>query len=580
MPVFTRVLTGLRALRVPMRPRDTRVLTRLRHARDAHPSADRALRLTGHVLAAVLVLGALLMPNTAPGLRPDRFTRIPAEAIVGAVLLLALPRRPRVIFAALYGTGLGVLTVLNLLDIGFSEYLGRGFNLVLDWGLLDDALSYVRDSMGGFVADAAAVGAVLLALLVVLVMALATVRLGNVIARHRTRAGQGAMIAGTVWITCASLGLQISGLPVASDRAADTLRGQTRRVVDTLRDEAAFAEEARTDTFGATPPGLLLPDLRGKDVVIAFIESYGRVAVEDPLIAPGVTRTLDARGAALAQAGYRARSGWLTSSTYGGSSWLGHSTSLSGLWIDNQQRYRTATNSDRLTLTAAFRKSGAWDTVGIMPGVQKTWPEAEWYGLDKVYDASGMGYEGPKFSWSTMPDQYALEAFERLEHGKKRNRPLMSEVILTSSHQPWAPVPEMIDWEDLGDGSVFDAIEEEGRDASEVMADSTESRKEYGKSVSYSVTALTEWLERYGTDDTVLVFLGDHQPIARVTGHTKNRDVPVTVVAKDPEVLKKIDGWRWTPGLRPADDAPVWKMDAFRDRFLKAYGSVPRPTKG
>ncbi len=94
MPVFTRVLTRLRALRVPMRPRDTRVLTRLRHARDAHPSADRALRLTGHALAAVLVLGALLMPNTAPGLRPDRFTRIPAEAIVGAVLVIALPRRP------------------------------------------------------------------------------------------------------------------------------------------------------------------------------------------------------------------------------------------------------------------------------------------------------------------------------------------------------------------------------------------------------------------------------------------------------------------------------------------------------
>ncbi|MCX4476905.1 CDP-alcohol phosphatidyltransferase [Streptomyces cellulosae] len=519
------------------------------------------------------------MPNTAPGLRPDRFTRIPAEAIVGAVLVIALPRRPRVVFAALYGTGLGVLTVLNLLDIGFSEYLGRGFNLVLDWGLLDDAQSYVRDSMGGFVANAAAVGAVLLALLVVVLMALATVRLGNLIARHRARAGQGATAAAVVWITCASLGLQISGLPVASDRAADTLRGQTQRVVDTLRDEAAFAKEARNDTFGATPPGQLLPDLRGKDVVIAFIESYGRVAMDDPLIEPGVTRTLDTRGAALAAAGYQARSGWLTSSTYGGSSWLGHSTSLSGLWIDNQQRYRTATHSDHLTLTAAFRKSGAWDTVGIMPGVQKTWPEAEWYGLDTVYDSSELGYKGPKFSWSTMPDQYALEAFERLEHGKKRHRPLMSEVILTSSHQPWAPVPKMIDWEDLGDGSVFHAIEAEGREASEVMADSTESRKEYGKSVSYSVTALTEWLERYGTDDTVLVFLGDHQPIARVTGPTRNRDVPVTVVAKDPEVLKKIDGWRWTPGLRPADDAPVWKMDTFRDRFLTAYGSVPRPTK-
>ncbi|MFI2504785.1 CDP-alcohol phosphatidyltransferase [Streptomyces sp. NPDC018972] len=556
------------------------VFTRLRDTRDAHPAVARALRRTLHALAAALVVGALLMPNTAPALRPDRFTRIPAEAIIGAALLLALPRRPRIVVAALYGAGIGVLTVLNLLDIGFTEYLGRGFNVVLDWGLLDDARSYVEDSTGGTAATAAAVGAVLLALLIVAVMALATVRLGNLLARHRARAGRGALIAGTVWVTCTALGLQIAGVPVASDRAAGALKGQTQRVVNTLRDEAAFAREARADTFGATPPDQLLPDLRGKDVVIAFIESYGRAAIEDPLIAPGVTRALDARTAALAEAGYRARSGWLTSATYGGSSWLGHSTALSGLWIDNQQRYRTVTSGDRLTLTKAFRETGAWDTVGIMPGVQKAWPEAEWYGLDKVYDAFDLGYEGPKFSWSTMPDQYALEAFQRLEHGRKHDKPLMSEVILTSSHQPWAPIPELVDWDDLGDGSVFDAVRKAGKKSSDVIADSTESRQEYGRSIQYSVTSLTQWLERYGTDDTVLVLLGDHQPIARVSGHGASRDVPVTIVAKDPEVLAKTDGWNWTEGLRPAEDAPVWKMSSFRDRFLTAYGSVPHPTKG
>lgn len=592
MPAFTRVLARLRALprpRLPARPRvltrcphvltrRPRVLARLRAARDAHPTAARTLRWAVHVLAAVLVVGALLMPNTAPAMRADRFARIPAEAIVGAVLLLALPRRPRIAVAALYGAGIGVLTVLNLLDMGFTEYLGRGFNLVLDWGLLDDAQAYLEDSMGGTAATAAAVGAVLLALLLVTVTALATVRLGNLLARHRARATRGALIAGTVWITCTALGVQVAGLPVASDRAAQAVKGQTRRVVDTLRDEAAFAKEARTDAFGATPPDQLVPDLRGKDVVIAFIESYGRTALEDPLIAPGVTGTLDTRAAALAKAGYRARSGWLTSATFGGSSWLGHSTALSGLWIENQQRYRTVTSSDRLTLTKAFRKTGAWDTVGIMPGVQKAWPEGKWYGLDKVYDAFDLGYRGPKFSWSPMPDQYALEAFERLEHGRERDRPLMSEVILTSSHQPWAPLPELVDWDALGDGSLFDAVEKAGKRSADVIADATESRRQYGRSIEYSVGSLTEWLERYGTDDTVLVFLGDHQPIAQVSGHGASRDVPVTVVAKDPEVLEKIADWNWTEGLRPAKDAPVWKMDTFRNRFLTAYGSIPHPT--
>ena len=116
--------------------------------------------------------------------------------------------------------------------------------------------------------------------------------------------------------------------------------------------------------------------------------------------------------------------------------------------------------------------------------------------------------------------------------------------------------------------------------SADVIADSTKSREEYGKSVQYSVTCLTQWLERYGTDDTVLVFLGDHQPIARVSGDGASRDVPVTIVAKDPKVLDAIDDWHWTDGLRPAHDAPVWKMSSFRDRFLTAYGSTPHPSKG
>ncbi|MFC7910658.1 alkaline phosphatase family protein [Streptomyces nigra] len=555
-------------------------LARLRAWRTRYPPAAQGLSWALTALAALLVIGALLLPNTLPGLRPDRFVRIPAEAILGVGVLVLLPRRPRLVAAVVYGVGLAVVTLLNLLDMGFNEYLGRGFNAALDWDLLPDAKSYVADTLGSGVATGAAVGTAVLALLLMAVLSAATVRLANLLARHRVRAGRGALVAGAVWVLCTALGLQLAGLPVASDRAAGALKAHTMRTVQSLRDEAAFAETAKADTFGNTPPGQLLPALRGKDVVFAFVESYGRSALEDPVMAPGVGRTLDARAEALAAAGYRARSGWLTSATYGGSSWLGHSTTMSGLWIDNQRRYRTVTAGDHLTLTRAFQKSGAWDTVGVMPGVQKGWPEAEWYGLDRVYDAHRLGYRGPKFSWSTMPDQYALEAFERKVHGRPHDRPLMSFVILTSSHQPWAPVPRMVDWEDVGDGSVFGPIEKAGRRPADILTNATESRKEYGRSIQYSVTSLTEWLERYGTKDTVLVFLGDHQPIARVSGERASRDVPISVVAKDPKVLEKIDGWRWTEGLKPAKDAPVWRMDAFRDRFLTAFGSTPHPSKG
>ena len=71
---------------------------------------------------------------------------------------------------------------------------------------------------------------------------------------------------------------------------------------------------------------------------------------------------------------------------------------------------------------------------------------------------------------------------------------------------------------------------------------------------------------------------GDHQPAAIVSGRGANHTVPVTVIAHDPKVLDQISSWRWQDGMRPAPDAPLWPMDAFRDRFLTAFG--PQPSEG
>lgn len=564
-------------------PRPHRTPRRLwRTWRHAHPGVARVLSVLVTVLAAVLVYVCLQVPNTLDSLKPTQFLRLPAEAVMGAVVLVSLPRRPRLVVSALAGAVLGAVTVLNMLDMGFNEYLGRPFNVILDWSLFADARGYLRDTLGGTAETGITVGAVLLVFLLITLVSLATVRLGNLLARHRAKSSRATLVVGTVWITCTALGLTIAGTPIASQHTADVLKTQALSVRDTLRDEAEFQKIAKVDKFGNTPPGQLVPDLRGKDMIFTFIESYGRSAIEDPIEAPGVDRTLTADTDALAKAGFHAKSGWLTSATYGGSSWLGHSTTLSGLWISNQQRYRTVMASDHLSLTKVFKKTGAWDTVGVMPGIQKGWPEQKYYGLDKVYNAFELGYQGPKFSWSTMPDQYALEQFQQRVHSKKRpaGKQLMSEIILTSSHQPWAPIPKLVGWDQLGDGSVFKGIQAAGNKASDVIADTTKSREEYGKSIQYSVNSLTQWLRRYGNDNTVLVFLGDHQPIARVSGNHASRDVPISIVAKDPKVLDKIAGWNWTDGLRPAHDAPVWKMSSFRDRFLTAYGSTPHPKKG
>jgi hypothetical protein len=89
------------------------------------------------------------------------------------------------------------------------------------------------------------------------------------------------------------------------------------------------------------------------------------------------------------------------------------------------------------------------------------------------------------------------------------------------------------------------------------------------------MSAIFAFVQRYGDDDLVLVVAGDHQPATIITGQDPGHDVPISVIAHDPQVLDQIAGWDWQDGMRPSPDAPVWHMDTFRDRFLTAFGSTP-----
>ncbi|MFJ8492493.1 sulfatase [Streptomyces sp. NPDC094038] len=540
--------------------------------RRRRPRTARGIAVGTTALSALLLPAALLLPNRLDLLTPAAFLRLPVEGIVLAAVLLTLPGRARRVTAVAAGASVGVLTLVKCLDMGFYSVLERPFDLVLDWVLLDDAADYVRESFGRTSELLAITGAVLLAAAVPALTALALLRVAERMARRRPQAVRTALVLAVAWVTCAVFGLRAGGAPVASALDAQLVDDRVRAVRAGLADARVFAAEAAVDAFGNTPPDRLLTGLRGKDVLITFVESYGRTAIEDPAMARQVGAVLREGTATLGAAGFEARSGWLRSPVLGAGSWMCHATLLSGLWIDNQQRYRDLVSGDRTTLIEYFRRTGAWRTVGVVPGVRKAWPEARFFGLDRAYDATHLGYRGPYFSWTPVPDQFTLEAFDRLEYGKPDRRPVMAEIVLASSHQPWAPLPRVIDWKDLGDGSVFGPMRKAGKDPAEVWKDPESVRTEYRVSIEYSLRSLFGFMRRHARRDTVLVFLGDHQPRPEVVAGSPRRDVPVTVVAHDPAVLDRVAGWGWTPGLKPAADAPIWAMDKFRDRFLTAFG--------
>jgi hypothetical protein len=264
----------------------------------------------------------------------------------------------------------------------------------------------------------------------------------------------------------------------------------------------------------------------------------------------------------LRSAGFSARSGWLTSSTFGGGSWLAHATLQAGVWVDSPGRYSSLVASKRLPLTAAFGKAG-WRTVADVPATHGAWPEGHsFYHYDKIWDRDNLGYRGPKFGFSPMPDQYALQALQKRELKKRHRRPIFSEIDLTSSHEPWTRIPPLISWRRVGNGSIFNRIPID-------RAGLTDTQLGYATSIEYALRALYSFVEHYGGKNTVLIVLGDHQP-SRVLVQA-DHDVPISIIAHDPKVIRRLSGWGWTNGMLPASTAPVWLMSAFRNHFLDAF---------
>ncbi|MGH2970035.1 MAG: CDP-alcohol phosphatidyltransferase family protein, partial [Solirubrobacteraceae bacterium] len=553
-------------------------LSRRRHAARDQGDAGQARRgplrrgiaVALTVVALLLVWAALVAPDEPSHITPGAFARLPLELLVVVAVAALLPATPRRLLAVVVGAVLSVLVLVKILDIGFFTAFDRPFDPVDDLSYAGIGVETLRDAVGRSTANLAVAGAVVLCVPVLVVPVLALLRVTRIAAGHRGWALGAAAALGVVWVV-----LRVLGAPVASTSAAALAVDQVHAVRTGLQDRATLAHAIARDRFRATPGDRLLAGLRGKDVLLVFVESYGRVAVQSASLSPRINAVLDRGTAELRAAGFSSRSAFLTSPTFGGLSWLAHATLQSGVRIDGQRRYDQLVHSDRLTLTSAFKRAG-WRAVGAMPANKRTWREGStFYGYDEVYDRRNLGYRGPPFGLPPMPDQYVFQALHRLELARRHRPPLFAEVDLLSSHAPWTSIPELIPWDDVGDGSIFHRLpaQESTRDA--LLSDPDRVRAAYGRSIEYTLNTIFSFVRRYGDDKLVVIAMGDHQPATLVTGQGAGHDVPISVIAHDPKVMDRIAGWGWQDGMLPSAQAPVWPMSAFRDRFLTAFGSSP-----
>ena len=339
-----------------------------------------------------------------------------------------------------------------------------------------------------------------------------------------------------------------------------------------VRDQSEFSALLADDPVGTGEGAPRFAALDGLDVVVLFVESYGRSYLDAERFAPGARAGLRKIEDELADVGLAARSAWLDSPVRGGRSWLAQATLASGLPLTNHARFQRLLGSDRRSLHALFAGAG-WHTAAVLPIVDGRWVEGAWYDVERFFDRASLGYAGKSFGYVPMPDQYTLAAFQRRVR-ETADGPLMASVGLLDSHAPWTPLPLPVPWEEIGDGRLFDGTRRFGQPLDWSHPEPV--RTMYGKSVEATLARIGEYLARHG-EEALFVVVGDHQPAGVIAGWSTDAHVPVHLVARDPALLARLPDAHFSPGMLPVAEAPVLPMASLRELFASVF---ERPLAG
>ncbi len=343
--------------------------------RHAAPPAPRRAGLA--VALSVLAAGARL--GRARGARTSRATSTPAgsrgcrsssSSLVAVAALL--PATPRRVLAVVAGAVLSAICLVKVLDLGFFTAFDRPFKPVDDSRYLGIGIETLRDAVGRSSADLAIAGAVA--------------------ARRRAPRppGPGAAAGDAGRRRASRLGAAGGG-GAGRRLAGPPRRRRAGRLLERRRPRrrrgpggAGRAGGSR----GARPRARPRPVPRHARPAAAHRACGARTSCSCSSRATDASRSrtrpsrpastpCSSRGTAqLRAAGFASRSAFLTSPTFGGLSWLAHSTLQAGIRVDGQRRYDQLVDNDRLTLTRAFKRAG-WRAVGVMPANRRAWPEGE-----------------------------------------------------------------------------------------------------------------------------------------------------------------------------------------------------------
>jgi hypothetical protein len=443
-----------------------------------------------------------------------------------------------------------ILAIGRYADVTAPSLWGRDLNFYWDLRFLPDVAGMIVGAsrqavLFGSLATTAALG--ILALLY-LVASWSFRRLLDALARPAWRAILGtvasAIVVGFVLQTVGFFGLDILG---------EERRIFPRPVIAVYARQAKLVAQAVSRSAELPPSPSFdgsLGRLRGADVFLLFVESYGAVAFERPALAERLVGPRATLAAAIHDTGRDVVSALVESPTFGGSSWFAHITFLSGVRVADPDTNALLMTEHRPTLVTNFVARG-YRTIAVMPGLWYPWPEGTFYGFQDLYNGPKLQYQGPPFGWWDMPDQVTLAKIDKDEVDKLSRQPLLVFFPTVTTHTPFMPLPSyQADWSRLLTPHPFDEADLARAYASE--PDWFNLSPAYADSVAYAYETFAGYVRRRAGRDYVLILIGDHQPPALVSGPGATWDVPIHVITNRHDVLDDLVAHGFVRGLTPA----------------------------
>jgi hypothetical protein len=539
--------------------------------------AHKASRIAWTLLALLLLNGLLSFSTwwPTPGILPD--ARLAPEFVLYWLLILVLVAWRRSLNNAMLGllsVGYLLLVLGRYVDVTAPALFGRAVNLYWDVPQIPRFLWVTAQDHSAWVSVLVVLAVVALLAALYQLLRWATLQVAREAAPFalRSRLTLGASLAATALVGANYAGVQ-STWPYVSKPVVPTYAKQASLLVDAFSPNAmGQLLPATTVVEAAMADAGALGALRGRDVYLVFLESYGAVTYDNASAAKRFQSGRAAIEAAAAGQGQQVLSAFVRSPTIGGASDLAHLSLLAGVDLSDPRRHDLLLTTEKPTLLTLFEQRG-YQTFGLYPAVSWEWPERAYYGFDVYLEGRNLDYQGPALGFWKIPDQFAMAQLEKLHPRSPTAAPRLVFVATITCHFPFSPVPPyQPDWTRVLTPDPFDAPE-----VQRALAEKPnwlDMAPDYLRMVDYTLTWVAGFLKQPEPREAVYIFLGDHQPTTNISGNGVPWDVPMHIVTRDRALAERLAESGFAPGMNPPR-APLGGMHDLTRVLLKVL-SDPR----